>query len=354
MKIHIVPILFTVLYLVVGSVKAQEVLTNQAVVNMQQNKVSGNVMTDKIRMSKTNFDLSTNGLLQLISTKVSDSVLEAMMLGTTMTDVLTNADIIKLREANMSRKLMIQKINGSRTNFDLSTNGLIQLKNGKVPDAIQKIMMTAPSGQSMSQPTKNQQPAVATANAKPMARTGNPTDMKGVRCQTWVDKFTKQNVTVSRVILRGKKVSNILLGRSSSTLAGVEDMEVTLLFRRDDQNTVLVLYATKPGDNNLLVERNKTLMFLMDDESIVEFKPVMDSEYGIDFDYSGYNLDSKLCVYYGITETQLRMLTKKTIKSYRLNTFNRHTHDDTVNQSRAEQVQVAARCMLGDVNSTNN
>ena len=337
-------------------VLAQEILTNQSVINMHLNKVSNSLIVDKIRVSQSNFDLSTNGLLQLLNVKVSDSVIEAMMLGTTMTDILTNDDIIKLREANMSRKLLTQKINGSKTQFDMTTNGLIQLKNGRVPDAIQKVMMAAlpasdmdnSGSKSIAPPTKIN----SKSKAQSLEQTNSKTDLKGVRCKSWVDKFTKKNVTVSQVILRGEKVSNMLLGRSASTLVGIEDMKVTLLFRRDDRNTVLVLYATKPGVNNLLVERNKTLMFLMNDESIMEFKPVLDSEYGVDFDYTGYNLDSKLCVYYDITTEQLRTLTKKLIKNYRLNTYNRHTHDDTVNPSRAEQIQVAARCMLNEVTVT--
>ncbi|GAB4028559.1 hypothetical protein [Spirosoma gilvum] len=313
---------------------------------MYQNKVSSSIIVDKIRASRTNFDVSTDGLLQLLNAKVSSSVIEAMMQGTKMTDILTNVDVIKLTDANMPRKLMFQKINGSRTQFDTSTSGLIQLKAGKVPDAIQKIMMAAPT-------VNNSEliPATSSKSAQKVSPQKAENDMKGVRCRSWVDKFTKKDVTVSRVILRGRKAGNILLGRSASTLAGIEDMEVTLLFRRDNQNTVLVLYATKPGINNLLVERNKTLMFLMADDSVLEFKPIMDSEYGVDFDYTGYNLDSKLCVYYNLTQEQLQVLTKKLIKNYRLNTYNRHTHDDTVNQSRAEQVQVAARCMLGEISS---
>ncbi len=334
-------------------VQAQEILTNQSILAMYQNHVSSGIMVDKIRASHTQFDLSTNGLRQLLTAKVSDSVIEAMMLGTTMTDILTNTDVISLKEVNMSRRLMTQKINGSRAQFDMTTNGLIQLKNGKVPDAIQKIMMAAPYAQSTDKPIARIAAPSPKNNAKSTAQLSaqhtDKADDKGVLCTPFIDKFTKKEVTLSKVILRGKKASNIILGRGTSTLAGVEDMEVTLLFRRDDRTTVLVMYAQKPGIHTLQVEPTKTLMFLMNDESIMEFKPIVGAEYGIGFDYSGYNLDSKLCVYYEMSAEQLGILTKKLIKNYRLNTYNRHNYEDTVNESRAEQVQVAARCMLDEV-----
>lgn len=335
--------------------QAQEVITNQSILNMHQNKVSSSLMVSKIHSSRTNFDVSSNGLLQLLGAKLNDSVIEAMMQSTTMTDILTNTDIINLREANMSRKLMTQKINSTRAQFDMTTSGMIQLRNGKVPDAIQKIMMVAPYAKSgdkpMNKSTGNSGNGAARSTAQPAApaRTENKGETSRSLCATWTDKFTKKEVTVSRVILRGTKASNIFLGRSASTIAGVEDMEVTLLFRRDNENIVLIMYASKPGVHTLLVERTKTLMLLMDDESVMEFKPILDSEYGYGFDYGGFSIDSKLCVYYGINNQQLRTLTKKLIKNYRLNTYNRSNIEDTVNPSRAEQVQVAARCMLGEV-----
>lgn len=329
---------------------AQEVLTNQSILAMHANKVASGIMVSKISGSTCQFDMTTTGLLQLLGAKVNSSVIEAMMRGTKMTDVLTNTDIIKLWEANLPRKLMTQKINESRNQFDLTTNGLIQLKIGKVPEAIQKVMMAAPTTQPADKSTSSSIKADASQNRQ--SSPASLSDMKGVKCRTWNDKFTKKQVTVSRVILRGKKVGNIFLGRSASTLVGIEDMEVSLLFRRDAQTVNLVLYAMKPGVHKLQVERNKTLMLLMNDETVMELKPVIDSEYGLNIDFGDYSIDSNLCVYYEISEAQLTTLSTKIIKSYRLNTYLRHNVEDTVNQLRAEQVQVAARCMLDEQMTT--
>lgn len=322
---------------------AQEVLTNQSILTMHSNKVASGIMVSKISGSQCQFDMTTTGLLQLLDAKVNSSVIEAMMRSTKMTDVLTNTDIIKLWGANLPRKLMTQKINESSNQFDLTTNGLIQLKIGKVPEAIQKVMMAAPTTQPSNKSTSSIKTDVGQSHQSTPA---NQSDMKGVKCRTWNDKFTKKQVTVSRVVLRGKKVGNIFLGRSASTLVGIEDMEVSLLFRRDAQTVNLILYAMKLGVHKLQVERSKTLMLLMNDETVMELKPVIDSEYGLNIDFGDYSIDSNLCVYYEISEAQLATLSTKIIKSYRLNTYLRHNVEDTVNQLRAEQVQVAARCMI--------
>jgi hypothetical protein len=326
------------------TVSAQEVLTNQSLIQMSQMKVSSNVIVTKIRASRNNFDLTTNGLLQLLSAKVPASVIEATLQGVWLSDVMTNEDVIRLWDANLSRKLLTQKITSSQSRFDMTTSGLIQLKTGKVPDQIVNLMMVTPA--KPSGVSNKQQGAVVTQKAESTTQRTTFSINKGVKCTSWLDKFTKATVTVSQVILRGKKGSNILLGRSVSKIVGIEDLEVTLLFRRDNKETVLVMYASEPGINNLLVTRDKPFLLLMNDESVMEFKPVMDAEYGISFDYAGYGINSKLCVYYAINKDQLNQLSKKIVKAYRLHTYNKNYYEDTVNLSRAEQVQQGALCML--------
>ena len=341
-----------------NSVRAQDVLTNQSLIQMSEMKLSSNLIIAKIRASKNTFDLTTNGLLQLLTAKVSSNVIEATLQSVSLSDVMKNEDVIKLWGADLSRKLLTQKINASRSQFDVTTSGLIQLKTGKVPDQIVKVMMAAPVSTKPANPTTKQKSSAPTGQTQSITspanspetnstlETNDAPDTKGVKCTSWVDDFTKKSVTVSRVILRGKKMGNILLGRGASALVGIENLEVTLLFRRDNKETVLVMYASKPGLGDLVVTRNKPLLLLMDDSSVMEFNPIMDSQYGISFDYGGYNVNSNLCVYYAINKGQLQQLSKKTVKKYRLHTYNRDYHEDTVNLSRAEQVQVAAQCML--------
>ena len=61
-------------------------------------------------------------------------------------EVLTNQTIIQLYRAGISKSVIAAKINNSTCNFDLSTNGLVDLKNNGVPDDIVTTMVNKPSG----------------------------------------------------------------------------------------------------------------------------------------------------------------------------------------------------------------
>jgi hypothetical protein len=67
-------------------------------------------------------------------------------------ETLTNGEIISLAKAGLSQSLIIGKIRTSKSSFDLSTNGLISLKQAGVSDAIVAAMMEAKSGRSITAP----------------------------------------------------------------------------------------------------------------------------------------------------------------------------------------------------------
>lgn len=56
-------------------------------------------------------------------------------------DVVTNASVLKMVKAKLGDALIMSKIKGSKTNFDLSTDGLIKLKEAGVSDKIIETMM---------------------------------------------------------------------------------------------------------------------------------------------------------------------------------------------------------------------
>lgn len=66
--------------LLVGTVSAQdkEVITNNTIVKMVKAKLGEDIIISKIRDSKTNFDLSTDILIKLKEDGVSDNVINAM------------------------------------------------------------------------------------------------------------------------------------------------------------------------------------------------------------------------------------------------------------------------------------
>ena len=126
---------------------AQDVLNNQSIISLTQAKVNKTVIVSKIKSSSTDFDLSSNGLEDLKKGKVAEPVIEQMMLVTKKMPVIANADVIAMCKANIPKSLIAKVIANSPTNFDLSTNGLIDLKSAKVPDPIMKAMMNAkPAG----------------------------------------------------------------------------------------------------------------------------------------------------------------------------------------------------------------
>ena len=126
---------------------AQDVLNNQSIISLTQAKVNKTVIVSKIKSSSTNFDLSSSGLEDLKKGKVAESTIEQMLLVTKKMPVIANADVIAMCKAGIPKSLIMKVIANSPSNFDLSTNGLIDLKSAKVPDPIMKTMMSAkPAG----------------------------------------------------------------------------------------------------------------------------------------------------------------------------------------------------------------
>src|SRR4030066_1219488 len=66
--------------LLVGTVSAQdkEVITNNTIIKMVKAKLGEDIIISKIRDLKTNFDLSTETLIKLKETGVSDNIINAM------------------------------------------------------------------------------------------------------------------------------------------------------------------------------------------------------------------------------------------------------------------------------------
>ncbi|MGQ0541200.1 MAG: hypothetical protein ACT4O9_05025 [Blastocatellia bacterium] len=67
-------------------------------------------------------------------------------------DVMTNAEVISLTKAGLASSIIIGKIRTSKTNFDMSTDALIKLKSSGVSDDTVTAMLEAKSGKSASQP----------------------------------------------------------------------------------------------------------------------------------------------------------------------------------------------------------
>lgn len=65
-------------------------------------------------------------------------------------ETMTNEEVITLAKAGLNQSIIINKIKTSKSNFDLSTDGLIKLKQAGVSDEIVTAMLQAKSGKQTS------------------------------------------------------------------------------------------------------------------------------------------------------------------------------------------------------------
>jgi hypothetical protein len=79
-------------------------------------------------------------------------------------ETMTNAEVISLVKAGLSTTIIINKIRSSKTNFDLSTDSLIALKQAGVTDDVVGAMLEAKSGKTMSVANTTQGQAVVDIN----------------------------------------------------------------------------------------------------------------------------------------------------------------------------------------------
>lgn len=127
--------------LIIQSGIAQETLTNQSINSMVGAKISKDLILDKIKASPSKFDMSTRGIISLSENKVPEVVIDAMMLASSPLPILRNQDIVDMTLGKVSRKIITKKIQYSDSDFSLTTEALIELKNAKVPDELVKVMM---------------------------------------------------------------------------------------------------------------------------------------------------------------------------------------------------------------------
>jgi hypothetical protein len=87
---------------------------------------------------------------------------------TAQDEVMTNDEVISLTKAGLAGSVIIGKIRTSKSNFDMSTDALIKLKQSGVGDDVVGAMLEAKSGRSTSAPSSS--------GAAPVGPTGDPND----------------------------------------------------------------------------------------------------------------------------------------------------------------------------------
>jgi hypothetical protein len=155
---HLRSIVFAATLLVPLSARAQataEVLSNESITQMIAGKLSRDLITTKIASSRPGFDLSTNGIVALTTSKVDPALIRAMFDAalaakksgnappslTGIDETMTNDAIVKLVAAKVQKQIILNKIYAGKPSFDVSTGGLVKLSEAKVPQDLIKVMM---------------------------------------------------------------------------------------------------------------------------------------------------------------------------------------------------------------------
>jgi hypothetical protein len=77
--------------------------------------------------------------------RITIFVLSLVLFGTSavsaQSEKLTNADVIQLSRSGLGKELIVNKIKTSPSSFDVSVNGLVELKNAGVDDVVVGVMM---------------------------------------------------------------------------------------------------------------------------------------------------------------------------------------------------------------------
>ena len=145
-----------------------EVLSNATVVQMVAGKLSKNLITGKINSARPGFDLSSDGLISLVGFKVDQDIIKLMLqvadnarrsnnapstlVG--MDEVLTNEIVVRMLGAKVPKQIVLQKIQMSRSAFDVTATGLVSLNTSKVPEDVIKAMMLPSAPPVQAAPTK--------------------------------------------------------------------------------------------------------------------------------------------------------------------------------------------------------
>ncbi len=123
-------------------------LTNESVIAMVTAKVPKGLIVTKVQSTKSNFDITPAGLILLNNSKVPGDVIKMMMTSAggapgAANEALANDAIIKMVVGGLGKDIILAKVRMSKGNYDLTTDGLIDLNKNKVSQDVIKAMMAA-------------------------------------------------------------------------------------------------------------------------------------------------------------------------------------------------------------------
>jgi len=118
--------------------------------------VEKDLLLSKLTTTRNAFDVSVGGLVTLNQARVSQDVMKAMITAAANSklgrppaatpEVLDNQSVITMITGKVPKAVILMKIQNTKGQYDLSSEGLVSLTQAKVPsDVIQ--VMTAKNGE---------------------------------------------------------------------------------------------------------------------------------------------------------------------------------------------------------------
>lgn len=135
---------------------AAEVLTNESIISMTSANVNKDLLVAKLNTTRNSFDVTVDGLINLTLGKVNQDVIKSMISAASnpklgppapkTPEVLDNDGVIKLVGSKVQRVVVMAKIMGTKTSFDVTAAGLVSLTQAKVPNDVIQAMVVKGSG----------------------------------------------------------------------------------------------------------------------------------------------------------------------------------------------------------------
>lgn len=170
-------------------------------------------------------------------------------------EVVTNTTILKMLKAKLSEDIIITKVRNSKTDFDLSTDGLIKLKEAGVSDNIINAMQNPQSEPPAAQ--ENRGASVTSSGEIFIIHGGKPIEMEYVAGFTKVMGssafpigFGMGAIKTKFVIMaNGEHASLRIKNRNSAFITKLHPSEIGLVkFDTDTYNKKPVRYVLRVGD----------------------------------------------------------------------------------------------------------
>ncbi len=140
------------------------------------------------------------------------------------TEVLTNAQIIQLVKAGLGKDLIVNKIKTAEGNYDISVNGLVELKQGGVDDVIVAVIMEKAARQ---RPAEKPAVTPTTPVASTPASTLAPVTVAGAAKEAVMSAktiaFVKSSINPSRQGLEKALLSNADWKKLNLTITRYKD-----------------------------------------------------------------------------------------------------------------------------------